>query len=161
MNMKEIQHSISIKSTADIGELNAKEQELVQRAQNAANRAYAPYSQFKVGACLLLDNGLMIEGNNQENASYPCGCCAERTALNYANATYPDAKVSAIAISAFNGQGLVDEPITPCGICRQALLETEMKNRQSIRVIMNGQKHTIIAESASDLLPLAFDDSQL
>jgi nicotinate-nucleotide pyrophosphorylase len=86
---------------------------------------------------------------------------AERTALNYANATYPDAKVSAIAISAFNSQGLVNEPITPCGICRQALLETEMKNRQSIRVIMNGQKHTIIAESASDLLPLAFDDSQL
>lgn len=154
-------YEISIKSTTNIGELDAKEQELVRRAQNAAGRAYAPYSKFKVGACLLLDNGQMIEGNNQENASYPCGCCAERTALNYANATFPEAKVEAIAISAFNSQGLVDEPITPCGICRQALLETEMKNRQSIRVIMNGQKHTIIAESASDLLPLAFDDSLL
>ncbi|MBR5643499.1 MAG: cytidine deaminase [Salinivirgaceae bacterium] len=154
-------YDISIKSTTNIGELDAKEQELVRRAQNAAGRAYAPYSKFKVGACLLLDNGQMIEGNNQENASYPCGCCAERTALNYANATFPDAKVEAIAISAFNREQLVDEPITPCGICRQALLETEMKNRNSIKVIMNGKRQTIIAQSASDLLPLAFDDSQL
>ena len=159
--MKEIHYDISIKSTTNIGELDAKEQELVRRAQNAAGRAYAPYSKFKVGACLLLDNGQMIEGNNQENASYPCGCCAERTALNYANATFPDAKVEAIAITAFNREQLVDEPITPCGICRQALLETEMKNRKNIRIIMNGQKQTIVANSASALLPLAFDDSLL
>lgn len=159
--MKEIQYNISIKSTANIGELDAKEQELVSRAQNAAQRAYAPYSKFKVGACLLLNNGEMIEGNNQENASYPCGCCAERTALHYANSKFPDSKVTAIAISAFNGNGLLDEPITPCGICRQALLETEIRNKQNIKVLMNGNRHTNIAKCVSDLLPLAFNDSQL
>lgn len=158
--MKKIHFDIDFASAA-VSELETKEQELVRRAQNAAGRAYAPYSKFNVGACLLLDNGEMIEGNNQENASYPCGCCAERTALNYANATFPDAKVEAIAITAFNREQLVDEPITPCGICRQALLETEMKNRKNIRIIMNGQKQTIVANSASSLLPLAFDDSQL
>ena len=158
--MKKIHFDIDFASAA-VGELEAKEQELVRRAQDAAGRAYAPYSKFNVGACLLLDNGEMIEGNNQENASYPCGCCAERTALNYANSRYPDAKVEAIAITAFNGGRLVDEPITPCGICRQALLETEMKNRKNIRIIMNGQKQTIVANSASALLPLAFDDSLL
>ena len=158
--MKKIHFDIDFASAA-VGELEAKEQELVLRAQDAAGRAYAPYSKFNVGACLLLDNGEMIEGNNQENASYPCGCCAERTALNYANSRYPNAKVEAIAITAFNGGRLVDEPITPCGICRQALLETEMKNRKNIRIIMNGQKQTIVANSASALLPLAFDDSLL
>ena len=158
--MKKIHFDIDFASAA-VSELEAKEQELVRRAQDAAGRAYAPYSKFNVGACLLLDNGEMIEGNNQENASYPCGCCAERTALNYANSRYPDAKVEAIAITAFNGGRLVDEPITPCGICRQALFETEMKNRKNIRIIMNGQKQTIVANSASALLPLAFDDSLL
>ena len=158
--MKKIHFGIDFAS-ATVDELETKEQELVRRAQVAAERAYAPYSKFKVGASLLLDNGVMIDGNNQENASYPCGCCAERTALNYANSLYPDAKVEAIAITALNGGQLVDEPITPCGICRQALLETEMKNHKNIKVIMNGQKQTIIANSASDLLPLAFDDSLL
>ncbi|MBO7495508.1 MAG: cytidine deaminase [Salinivirgaceae bacterium] len=159
MKTKHIDIEIGIADHLD--ELDKTDQDLVRHAQEAAKRAYAPYSNFKVGACLLLDNGEMIEGNNQENASYPCGCCAERTALHYANSRYPESKVKAIAISAFNGNGLIDEPITPCGICRQALLETEMRNKKSIKVIMNGQNHTKIVNCASDLLPLAFDNSQL
>lgn len=159
--MKTKHIGIEIEVADNLNELDKTEQELVMHAQEAAKRAYAPYSKFKVGACLLLDNGEMIEGNNQENASYPCGCCAERTALHYANSKYPESSVTSIAISAFNNNGLIDEPITPCGICRQALLETEIRNKKNIKVIMNGKRHTNIAKCVSDLLPLAFDDSQL
>ena len=103
----------------------------------------------------------MIEGNNQENASYPCGCCAERTALNYARSKYPGMAVKAIAIAAFNSDGQLDSPITPCGICRQALLECEADSGQSIKVIMNGKSFTNIVDSVVDLLPLSFDSNSL
>ena len=158
--MKEIHLSIDY-TRADIGELESKDQELVRRAQEAAGRAYAPYSKFNVGACLLLENGEMIEGNNQENASYPCGCCAERTALNYARSKYPDMAVEAIAISAFNSDGQLETPITPCGICRQALLECETSSGRPMRVIMNGKSVTYIANCAADLLPLSFGKNNL
>lgn len=153
--------NIEVRTATDTKELSATEQELISHAQAAAKRAYAPYSNFQVGACILLDNGEMIEGNNQENASYPCGCCAERTALNYAGSKYPDAAIKAIAISAYNQNGLLDEPITPCGICRQALLESEIRYGKPIQVIMNGHNHTNIVDRASDLLPLSFDNSKL
>lgn len=159
--METRQITIDIKRTSDLNELDKTEQELVARAQQAAQRAYAPYSKFNVGACLLLENGEMIEGNNQENASYPCGCCAERTALHYANSRYPNVVVKAIAISAYNSDGLLDEPITPCGICRQALLESEIHNDKPIKVLLNGKQFTNIASCVSDLLPLAFDKNKL
>ena len=146
---------------ADVGELEKSDRELVERAQKAAGRAYAPYSRFNVGACLLLENGEMIEGNNQENASYPCGCCAERTALNYARSKYPGMAVKAIAIAAFNSDGQLDSPITPCGICRQAMLECEADSGKPIKVIMNGKSFTNIVDSVADLLPLSFDSNSL
>lgn len=152
---------IEVQTTSDIKELNQDEQTLIRQAQDAAQRAYAPYSKFNVGACLLLDNGEMVEGNNQENASYPCGCCAERTALFFANSKYPNVAVKAIAIAAYNENGQLDEPITPCGICRQALLESEIRNNKPIKVIMNGKNRTNAVGCVSDLLPLSFDKNQL
>lgn len=153
--------NIEVQMATDIAELSATEQTLIEKAKDAAMRAYAPYSNFKVGACLMLDNGETIEGNNQENASYPCGCCAERTALHYAKSKYPNAKVNCIAIAAFNCGGLLDTPITPCGICRQALLEEEANNKENIKVMMVGKNYTNIVRSISNLLPLSFDNSQL
>jgi len=153
--------NIKVQSVTSTEELGKAEQTLIAKAQEAAKRAYAPYSNFQVGACLLLDNGEMIEGNNQENASYPCGCCAERTALYFANSKFPGSVVKAIAISAYNQEGMLEEPITPCGLCRQVLLETEIRGGEPIQVILNGKKHTNILERASDLLPLSFDNSRL
>ncbi len=159
MEIKNI--NIKVQSTTDTSELEQSVQTLIGKAQEAAKRAYAPYSNFQVGACLLLDNGEMIEGNNQENASYPCGSCAERTALHYANSRFPNSIVKAIAISAYNQNGLLDEPITPCGMCRQALLEAEVRSEKSMRVILNGKNRTYILDKATDLLPLSFDNSKL
>lgn len=159
MEIKNI--NIKIKSTTDTSELEQSAQTLIGKAQEAAKRAYAPYSNFQVGACLLLDNGEMIEGNNQENASYPCGSCAERTALHYANSRFPNSIVKAIAISAYNQNGLLDEPITPCGMCRQALLEAEVRSQKNMQVILNGKNRTYILDKATDLLPLSFDNSKL
>lgn len=159
MEIKNI--NIKIQSTTDTSELEQSAQTLIGKAQEAAKRAYAPYSNFQVGACLLLDNGEMIEGNNQENASYPCGSCAERTALHYANSRFPNSIVKAIAISAYNQNGLLDEPITPCGMCRQALLEAEVRSKKSMQVILNGKNRTYILDKATDLLPLSFDNSKL
>ena len=153
--------NIEIGKTSEIGELGKTEQSLVERAQQAAQRAYAPYSNFKVGACLLLSNGETVEGNNQENASYPCGCCAERTALHYASSRFPEAKVLTLEISAYNQDGLLQEPITPCGMCRQAILEAEMRGGQPIKIILNGEKHSFIINSAAALLPLSFDNSKM
>ena len=152
---------IKVEVASRLDELEKTDRELVMRAQEAAGRAYAPYSQFNVGACLLLDNGEMIEGNNQENASYPCGCCAERTALNYARSKYPGMAVKAIAIAAFNSDGQLNTPIPPCGICRQALLECEADSGRPIKVIMNGKSLTNIVHSVADLLPLSFDKTNL
>ena len=159
MEIKNI--NIKIQSTTDTSELEQSAQTLIGKAQEAAKRAYAPYSNFQVGACLLLDNGEMIEGNNQENASYPCGSCAERTALHYANSRFPNSIVKAIAISAYTQNGLLDEPITPCGMCRQALLEAEVRSKKSMQVILNGKNWTYILDKATDLLPLSFDNSKL
>lgn len=154
--MNNITLNINVKQFSNIDELDQTRQEIAKRAQVAAKRAYAPYSKFNVGACVLLNNGIMIEGSNQENASYPCGICAERTAMFYANSTYPDAAPIAIAIAAFNNGKLLDEPITPCGLCRQVLLETETRYNHQIEIIMVGANHTYSVNSATDLLSLSF-----
>ncbi len=130
---------------------------LLNKAHEAAQKAYAPYSRFKVGAALLLENGEIIQGNNQENSSYPVGSCAERTALFYASARYPDIKIKAIAITADT-----HEPIPPCGMCRQAMLEYETKQQNCIPVIMGGKTGKIWKiNSVSSLLPLQFDPHHL
>lgn len=142
---------------ADYDELSADDRALVDAARLASTRAYAPYSHFKVGAAILLDNGQIVTGANQENVAYPSGTCAERSACFYAHAQYPDARFSAIAISAIGTDGNpVKDPIAPCGACRQALLEYETLARADVRVLLTGSKNIFIVKSVKDLLPLAF-----
>ena len=159
--MKTLELTSRITVYEDRYELPEEWQKLLDLAHEAAKKAYSPYSNFKVGAALLLNNGEIVTGNNQENASYPCGCCAERTALNYARSKYPGMAVKAIAITAFNSDGQLNTPIPPCGICRQALLECEADSGRPIKVIMNGKSLTNIVHSVADLLPLSFDKTNL
>ena len=139
-------------------ELSSAERRLLDAAKEACSKAYAPYSKFRVGAAVMLDNGLIVAGNNQENAAHPSGTCAERCAIFYANANYPDNAVSAIAIVAMDSGGSVTHsPVTPCGACRQVLLETENRYATPIRILLCGAKDVYVMESARSLLPLQFD----
>lgn len=140
-------------------ELNADDSHLVKSAEDFLTHAYAPYSQFSVSAAAMLDNGVIVNGTNQENAASPSGLCAERTAIFYANSTYPENKVLTIAISAFFEGQIVKNPITPCGSCRQVLLETEKRYNSPIRLILAGREKCLIVNSISDILPLNFDSS--
>jgi cytidine deaminase len=132
--------------------------ELIESAIDATANAYAPYSYFNVGAAVLLKNGKIIEGSNQENAAYPSGLCAERVALFSANTQYPDTTVLAIAVTAVTDGKQVDM-ITPCGACRQVLLEVEKRYQSPIKILLCGKKEIYMAESAASLLPLSFDGS--
>ncbi|WP_319269622.1 cytidine deaminase [uncultured Draconibacterium sp.] len=144
-----------------VEELPESDQELLLAARKASNNAYAPYSKFCVGAALLLENGEIIAGSNQENADFTDGLCAERVALFYANSTYPDQAVKAIAVTAKNANGIVEFPAQPCGSCRQVLVETEVRYSKQIRIIMDGQKYIQVLDGADNLLPFAFKPSDL
>jgi cytidine deaminase len=148
---------IEIEEYSSITELSKTEQLLVQKAKEIALQAYAPYSKFQVGAALLLENGVIVTGNNQENVAYPSGLCAERTAIFYANAQFPDQAVHTLAIAVFRNNEFAPMPITPCGSCRQVMLETQNRHRHPMRVIMAGEKKIYIANSVQDILPLSFD----
>ena len=151
-----------VKTFSDRSTLPAKVAELLEIAYQAAGRAYAPYSHFKVGAAILLKNGQIIAGNNQENAVYPSGMCAERVTLYYAASQFPGTPIEKIAITAIGGEKVVTEPVPPCGSCRQALLEYEIKFAEPIEVIMAGEKGDVyIVKSVSDLLPLSFSNNFL
>jgi cytidine deaminase len=152
---------INIEEYKSAAELSETEQQLIERAVQTAGDAYVPYSQFRVGACLLLDNGKFISGNNQENASYPDGLCAERVAMFAANAMYPRSPVIMMAIAAIYQDKLFDQPVYPCGSCRQALLENENRFNQPIRLLMYGKSGIHVVKSVRDLLPLSFDSSFL
>lgn len=142
---------------ADPIDLDSKIQELVKLAKAATYRSYAPYSHFRVGAAILLDNGEIVEGSNQENAAYPSGLCAERTAAFYANSRYPDAKFEVIAIAARDTDGqFCESPISPCGACRQSLLQYEVLAGHPVRVILVGRDKVYAMESIESLLPFAF-----
>lgn len=134
---------------------------VVEAAKRATANAYAPYSNFHVGAAILLDNGELITGNNQENSAYPSGTCAERTAMFYANANYPAAKPLILAVAAETGGHFLDNPITPCGSCRQVLLESEVRFEQDIVVLLYSNKAVYKMNNVKALLPLAFDSSFL
>jgi cytidine deaminase len=136
-------------------ELPAEDRHLQQTAVKAAMRAYAPYSHFQVGAAILLDDGTIIEGNNQENIAYPSGLCAERVALFAAGATFPEKQATAIAITGIK-DGIIQPPISPCGACRQVMLETEQRSGRPIRILLCGQDEIRMIPSAKDLLPLSF-----
>jgi len=137
-------------------ELPEIEKLLIERAKSASVNAYAPYSHFLVGAAVLLENGEIITGNNQENAAYPSGTCAERTAMFYANANYSDVPVTTLAVAAQNAGGFLKDPIAPCGSCRQVLLETEQRYGKKLRVLLYGTSEIAILETVKDLLPLSF-----
>ena len=136
-------------------DLPIEDQKLLNHAIDASKKAYAPYSKFHVGAAVLLDNGIIVEGNNQENLAYPSGLCAERVAVFSASAIYPQNKIKAIAITAFSDNFITDKPISPCGACRQSLFEYEIRDKQPIRCILRGTKGPIyIFNNIQDLLPL-------
>ena len=140
-------------------ELTPLEQTLVTRAREMTSKSYAPYSRFCVGAAIALSNGEIVTGANQENVAYPSGTCAERSACFYAHAQYPDAKFVEMAIAARGTDGeFVTEPISPCGACRQALLEYETLAGANVPVLLAGQDVIYKLQSVKSLLPLAFTD---
>ncbi len=146
-------------TAVEYNELDSAEKALVDLAREATQRSYAPYSHFCVGAAILLDNGEIITGSNQENAAYPSGICAERTACFYAHSQYPEARFKAIAIAARDTSGNeVAAPISPCGACRQSLLEYETLAKGDVKVLLAGAKEIYILNSIKSLLPLAFSE---
>ena len=132
---------------------------LIDEATKARDMAYAPYSKFHVGAGVLLDNGIEVIGCNQENAAYPSGLCAERTALFAAGAQYPDVPVRMLAIAARGTDGnLVEEPVGPCGSCRQVIIESETRAGGPIRILLYGQRHVYVIDGVKELMPLTFSE---
>jgi cytidine deaminase len=148
----------------DASELNPADKALLDKARTATETSYAPYSKFHVAAVALTASGNFVTGTNQENASYPAGICAERTLLSALSSIMPDEKIKTIAISYhnYNEGGHNNKPITPCGICRQSLVEYENRTGQKIRLIMSAMEGSVlVVESASQLLPFSFGDKDL
>ena len=153
MEQLELKSTISV---CQMEELTAAEQHLIELAIEATTRSYAPYSHFRVGAAVRLANGNEIIGCNQENAAYPSGLCAERSALFAAGAQYPEEPVKKLAIACFTDGHFTKEPGAPCGACRQVMLETEHRYSGKMEVLLYGEEETYVFESAADLLPLIF-----
>jgi len=149
-------------TSSHLSELDNKDQELIANAKEAFITAYAPYSGFLVGASILLDNGEIVNGSNQENVAYPSGLCAERVAMFYAGAKFPDAKIKAIAVSVISKTFKVTDVISPCGACRQVMAEYEDKQAQPIKVILHSPTDDVlIANTVQDLLPFMFKSPHL
>ncbi|OEK07901.1 cytidine deaminase [Flavivirga aquatica] len=160
--MKEIKIESTLYVFENLEELPSEVFSLMKKAIEIRDKAYAPYSNFNVGAAMLLDNGVVITGNNQENASYPSGLCAERTAIYYAGSQYPNAKIIQMAISAGSKNKETIKPIPPCGACRQAIVEYEIKQNAPIEIYFMGKVGNVIkSDSLANLLPLGFDKSVL
>jgi cytidine deaminase len=144
------------------GELSEIENELLQKAIEARANAYAPYSEFNVGASVLMDDGSVFIGNNQENAAYPSGICAERVAIWTAMSQLPKGKIKKIVITASSNKTKVNRPVAPCGSCRQAIAEYEIKQDNDIEIFFTGETGEIVkAHSIKDLLPWLFDNTML
>ena len=160
--MKEKKFEFLFEVYDSIDELSAGDQQLLAQARDITGKAYAPYSNFHVGAAAKLENGKVVTGTNQENASYPVGICAERVLLSTISSLYPDVPVETMAVSYQSNKMKSDHPISPCGMCRQALLEFEGRTSKLIRLILAGMKGKIyVIRSASQLLPLAFGSEEL
>ena len=142
-------------------ELPADEQRLVEKAMEATRNSYSPYSHFAVGACLRLSDGTEIIGANQENAAFPVTLCAERTAIFAAQAQHPELPVVAIAIAARNSEGFTAEPVSPCGSCRQVILEVEQRYHQPMRILLYGTKGIYVVDSIRQLMPLCFVEESM
>ena len=160
--MKKLQLTTEYTLFEKMEELSPQDQELMKLAIQTRKTAYSPYSKFSVGASILLDNGSLVIGSNQENAAYPSGLCAERVAIFSANAQYPKNTILKLAISASSSRKKVAEPVAPCGACRQSISEYEVKQNSPIEILFMGETGSIIkVSSLKDLLPLSFDRSFL
>jgi cytidine deaminase len=155
MTSKEIR--IVYNEYESLDQLDPRDRELAQAAIEATKSSYAPYSNFNVGAAVRLDNGEIIKGSNQENAAYPSGICAERTAMFYASANYPENAMTAIAITASQNGTLCDNPATPCGSCRQVMAQYQTKGGQPMEILLIGGKKIWKFGKVDDVLPLIFD----
>ena len=159
MATEKLQYVISLDVFEKDAKLPAEDLKLLKEAEKTSSDAYAPYSQFKVGAAILLDNGKIICGNNQENAAYPSGLCAERVALFYAISQNKSAVIKTIAVSC---QSNSKDPVTPCGACRQAIAEYEQKQGKKIRIVMGVPGRKIyVAQGIESLLPFMFGGKEL
>ena len=145
----------------EMAELSKADRELVEAAKQATKSSYSPYSKFRVGAAVRLQNGVVIKGANQENAAFPAGLCAERTALFAANAQYPDQPVLALAVAARKGRRFLVQPIPPCGSCRQVISGVEDRFATPIRILLYGSDGVLVSEGISPLLPLRFADGDM
>ncbi|MCD4711127.1 MAG: cytidine deaminase [Bacteroidales bacterium] len=154
--MKQRAYTVRLYEYDQLEELSEKQILLVNNAIKAARDAYAPYSEYYVGAAIRLANGEIVIGSNQENAAYPSGLCAERVAIFYAGARYPDVPVLSIAIAAIRKGTIQEEPVAPCGACRQVLYEKESQGNTPMEVILYGSKKIQVINQVTDLLPLPF-----
>ena len=146
-------------SMYELSELTPEDRELVDKAMQMTEASYAPYSNFHVGAALRLENGVVVGGCNQENAVLPAGVCAERSAIFSAGAQYPDQAVTKLAIAARAGDGkLTEQPVSPCGICRQVMVETETRFQQPMRILLYGETGVYVIDGIKELMPLAFTE---
>ena len=160
--MKKQTISFELSVFESLEELNGQDHNLMLMAIDARKDAYAPYSNFMVGAAVLLENDKVVIGSNQENASYPSGLCAERVAVFQAGAKYPGVAIKSIAITAMSNTHLVKKPAAPCGNCRQAISEYEYKQKSPIELLLMGENGEIIkCQSLADILPLGFNNSYL
>ncbi len=158
METKIIQSEIKV---CNLDELTADEQQLIGMAIKATDNSYAAYSHFHVGAAIRLENGETMMGCNQENAAFSETICAERSAIFAAGAQYPDLPIVMMAIAARNADGMLSEPITPCGSCRQVMIETEQRFKHKIRILLYGTKHIYVIDGISHLMPLSFTEEAL
>jgi cytidine deaminase len=160
--MENKEYHFDFNTYASDKELSEADAALVKKARVATSLAYAPYSNFQVAAVAKLLNGETVVSTNQENASYPVGICAERVLLSTVASLYPGIPIDTIAISYNNTNGASDKPISPCGICRQSLLEYEERMKHSIRLILSGMEgEVVVVEKTSQLLPLSFGGDDL
>ena len=159
--MKHKSLTINYSVSETLAALNTADQHLMEEAIKAAKNAYAPYSGFSVGAALRLANGKIVTGNNQENAAYPSGLCAERVALFSASSLYPDEVIETIAVTIKTPHKII-EPVSPCGACRQVLAEYENKQDKKIRIIFSGETgKTFTVEGIENLLPMTFNSRNM
>lgn len=159
--MKTKNISFSYKEVSDYKELEIEDKNLLDEAIAIAANAYAPYSEFRVGAALRLESGKIIKGTNVENAAFPSGICAERTAISYYVSNYSEEKPIAIAIAALNDTGLTEEPVIPCGNCRQVMTEEESRSNTKIKIILGGKNKVLLIDSVSNLLPMQFSKKSI
>lgn len=145
-------------SKCTVDELSEQDSILVATAKEATNNSYSPYSHFCVGAAVLLSDGTIVKGANQENAAFSVTICAERSAIFAAQAQHPELAIKAIAIAARNAEGFTKEPVSPCGSCRQAMVEMEQKYSQPIHILLYGENGIYVMDSIRNLMPLSFTD---